>query len=79
MVWFFERGDESLKWEVRRRSDAYEIATERSDATPEVRAFETPAELLAEIEAIPQALIRDGWRAINQDLVMLAAPLAQHS
>ena len=79
MVWFFERGGESLKWEVRRASDAYEIATVRSDATPEVRAFETPADLLAEIDAIPQALLRDGWRARDQDLVMLAAPLAQHS
>jgi hypothetical protein len=79
VVWFFERGAESLTWEIRRGAAAYEIALERSHAKPEVRAFVTASELLAQIGAIPQALIRDGWRARDQDLVMLGAPLASHS
>jgi hypothetical protein len=76
MVWFFEKGEQRLTWEVRRRASAYEIAVQHNDAAREVRAFDTPTELLAQLDRIPQRLLRDGWRACDQDMVMLrAAPM----
>lgn len=64
MIWFFERGPEQLTCEVRKTLDAYEIATNAADGTSSVHRLRTARQLLERMEAIPNALLRDGWTPI---------------
>lgn len=61
-MWFFERGDECLQWEIRQAGNGYELVTELPDRTRTVQTVDTPAELLKQVTAVPQAWFADGWR-----------------
>ncbi len=63
VVWFFERGDQCLQWEIRQVGDRYELVTEHPDRTRTVQTVDTPAELLQQVTAVPHAWFADGWRA----------------
>jgi hypothetical protein len=69
MIWFFERGIEQMTCEVRRRAAAYEIATWAADGTRTVRVAHSPAQLLEEMETLPQSLLRDGWQPVARYLL----------
>jgi hypothetical protein len=62
MMWFFDRGLESLTVEVRRSEPGYQLLVEHRDGTRSVQAVDTAAELLKQMELMPRALFTDGWR-----------------
>jgi len=62
MTWFFSRGDERLKWEVRRSGALYELCVHRPDGTSTIQSAATACELLEHVHQIPQALLTEGWR-----------------
>ena len=62
MTWFFSRGDEQLKYEVRRSGHLYELCLLRPDGTSTIHSVETPRELLDHVHQIPRALLTEGWR-----------------
>ena len=61
MMWFFDRGPESLTFEVRRRESGYQLLVEYRDGTHSVQAVRTAAELLEQVELMPRALFTEGW------------------
>lgn len=68
MIWFFERGDERLRYEVRRRGLSYEISVRRSNGRDIVRLAHTASHLVEQAHAIPYALVREGWRPGSRDV-----------
>jgi len=65
MVWFFERASEVAACEVRRTATHFEIAIRRPRQDETVAVAHTAAELLAQLEIAPRALLQDGWRCRN--------------
>jgi hypothetical protein len=62
MVWFFERGLETAICEVSRHPTHFEVAVWTAGGSPSVAVAHGATELLAQIERVPQSLIREGWR-----------------
>lgn len=73
MVWFFERGRERAIVEVRHGSEYFEIAIRRPDGVETVDIIEGVAELLAEVERMPERLSEEGWRPLPGDPLLLSA------
>jgi len=65
MIWFFERASEVAACEVRRTATHFEIAIRRPDQVETVAVAHSAAELLAQLETAPRALLQDGWRRRN--------------
>jgi hypothetical protein len=63
MTWVFERGAEQLTWEVRRAADTYEIAVQQANGRSRVHQVGSATALIEQIDAVPQALLRAGWKA----------------
>jgi hypothetical protein len=62
MFYFFRRGDEFLRYEVRTtEAQTYEIHIEKPDGTVEVKEFPTARELNVQWEDLQHHLIRGGW------------------
>ena len=64
MIWFFSRGDERLKWEVRQSGAHYELCLHRPDGTSTTQSAASPRELLDQVQQIPHALFVEGWRPV---------------
>ena len=65
MIWFFDRDDERIRYEIRRAAsdDAYELVLTFPDGRTQVDRIGDPAELLERCAEIGRALKDDGWRA----------------
>ena len=62
MVWFFERGPESLTLDVCRNAAAYEVHVRQPDGTRTLEFSGEAQQLVEQINAIPHVLIAAGWR-----------------
>ena len=62
MVWFFERGPESLTLDVCRNAAAYEVHVRQPDGTRTLEFSGEARQLVEQINAIPHVLIAAGWR-----------------
>ena len=63
MIWFFERQDARLLYEIRRQSDGddYELVVTFPDGRQEVEKFEDPHALIERSHRLQDALRAQGW------------------
>jgi hypothetical protein len=62
MFYFFKRGDEFRRYEVRATdTNTYEIVLEKPDGSSETRELPTERELNTEWETLQQDLLSSGW------------------
>ena len=64
MIWFFDRGDEHLRYEVRRHTaeEGYELLVTYPDGRTSVEEFASPTELLERCAKLAESLRVDGWQ-----------------
>ena len=63
MIWFFERGTDSLKIETRYNNDArkYELIWHLADGTRTVESFMREAEFRPRSEEVEAQLLEEAW------------------
>jgi hypothetical protein len=63
MIWFFERQDARLQYEIRRQSDgpAYELVITFPDGRQEVEQFMDPSAITRRSIRLERALMDAGW------------------
>ena len=63
MIWFFERQDARLQYEIRRQSDgpAYELVITFPDGRQEVEQYADPSAVTRRSIRLERALIDAGW------------------
>jgi hypothetical protein len=63
MIWFFERQDARLHYEIRRQSDgpAYELVITFPDGRQEVERYADPSAVTRRSIRLERALIDSGW------------------
>jgi hypothetical protein len=63
MIWFFERKDARLLYEIRRHAegDDYELVVTFPDGRQEVEKYEDPQALIERSKRLQQALRAQGW------------------
>jgi hypothetical protein len=63
MIWFFERHDARLLYEIRRQaeSDDYELVVTFPDGRQEIEQFRDPHSLIERSQRLQEALREQGW------------------
>jgi hypothetical protein len=63
MIWFFERQDARLLYEIRRQMDGddYELVVTFPDGRQEVEQFVDPGALIARSQQLQDSLRAQGW------------------
>ncbi len=63
MIWFFERQQRRLHYEIRRQTDGdgYEIVISHPDGRSEIERYAQPGELLERWKSLQHRLEREGW------------------
>jgi len=63
MIWFFERKDARLLYEIRRQADGddYELVVTYSDGRQEVEKFEDAHALIERSQRLQETLRAQGW------------------
>jgi hypothetical protein len=63
MIWFFERRDSKLIYEIRRQADGddYELVVTFPDGRQDVEKFRDPHELIERSQRLQESLREDGW------------------
>lgn len=64
MLWFFEKQNSRLHYEIRRASDgpAFELVITHPDGREEIERFQDPAAVVSRSEGLQSALAAEGWR-----------------
>jgi len=64
MIWFFEREDSRLRYEIRRQADGhdYELVITRPGGHQDVECYDDPFQLLHRTEALEHSLRAEGWK-----------------
>ncbi|HET9266467.1 MAG TPA: hypothetical protein VFO14_25695 [Vicinamibacterales bacterium] len=65
MLWFFERKQKRLRYEIRRemQGPSYELVITHPDGREEVETFPDPSAALARSEHLRRALVDAGWQS----------------
>ena len=65
MLWFFEREDARLHYEVRRRTDGdeFELVITASDGRQRIEQFRDASDVEARSRQLQERLRAEGWRA----------------
>ena len=63
MIWFFERQNAKLRYEIRRQADGpgYELVITGPDGAPEIEQYADALSLLERTQALECALREEGW------------------
>ena len=64
MIWFFERQQSRLHYEIRRQTDghAYELVISHPDGRQELEHFEDPLALIERSQELQETLLSAGWQ-----------------
>jgi hypothetical protein len=64
MIWFFERQNARLRYEIRRQADGhdYELVITRPDGGQDLERYDDALELLQRTESLERSLREDGWQ-----------------
>jgi hypothetical protein len=64
MIWFFERHDSRLLYEIRRQADGddYELVVTFPDGRQEVEHYDDPHALIERSQRLQDALRAQGWQ-----------------
>jgi hypothetical protein len=64
MIWFFERQQSRLHYEIRRESDghAYELVITHPDGRQELERFGDPLAVIARSQDLQDRLLAAGWQ-----------------
>ena len=70
MMWFYQRGDQHLFYEVRLRDDGpgYELGLASPEGTLLTERFLTEEALTRRFAELQAALLRDGWGPLDRRL-----------
>ena len=65
MLWFFEKQQSRLHYEIRRQSDGhnYELIITYSDGRTEVEVYEDSGAVVERSERLQHTLAKDGWES----------------
>jgi len=65
MLWFFEKQDAWLHYEIRRQADgdAYELVITHPDGRQDVERYGKPSDVVERSKRLQQALKEAGWHA----------------
>jgi hypothetical protein len=65
MLWFFERQDSRLRYEIRRQSDGekYELIITHPDGREEIEIYADPVSVVERSEHLRKALTAEGWQS----------------
>jgi hypothetical protein len=65
MIWFFDRGGQRLRYEIRRTEsgDKYELVIGHPDGRTEVEQLVEPSDLLKRCMELAESLKHEGWNA----------------
>jgi hypothetical protein len=65
MIWFFERQEARLSYEIRRATEGteYELVITHPDGTQQVEAFTDASVLMERSVRLREALLSQGWQA----------------
>ena len=65
MLWFFEKQQSRLHYEIRRQSDGhnYELIITYSDGRTEVEVYEDPGAVVERSERLKHSLTQEGWQS----------------
>ena len=65
MIWFFERHDSRLRYEIRRQNDGdgCELVITYPDGRQEIEEFSDPSALLERADRLQNSLRAEGWHA----------------
>lgn len=68
MIWFYERGDQHLYYEVRLREDGpgYELGLALPESPLLTESFTTEEALQRRFAELQAALLREGWGPLGQ-------------
>jgi hypothetical protein len=64
MIWFFERHQSRLHYEIRRQCDGhgYELAITHPDGRQVIEQYGNPTDLIERAMILQNTLIADGWQ-----------------
>jgi hypothetical protein len=64
MIWFFERQQARLRYEIRRQADGddYELVITHPDGRQELEQFSDPLALVERAQHLQESLTAAGWR-----------------
>ncbi|HET7620157.1 MAG TPA: hypothetical protein VFK20_16735 [Vicinamibacterales bacterium] len=64
MIWFFEREEARLHYEIRRPTDGndYELVITRPDGRQDVERFDDPRAVMERSLRLQRALMSEGWQ-----------------
>ncbi len=64
MIWFFERQQSRLHYEIRRQTDghAYELVITHPDGRQELELFSDPLTLIERSQDLQDSLLSAGWQ-----------------
>ena len=81
MIWFFERQNSRLRYEIRRQADGhdYELVITSPDGTQALERYTDPLELLHRTEELEQSLRDLGWQVPIPRGRVLSAPVRRVS
>ena len=65
MLWFFEKQQSRLHYEIRRQSDGhnYELIITYSDGRTEVEVYDDPGAVVERSERLKHSLTQEGWES----------------
>jgi hypothetical protein len=75
MLWFFEKQQSRLHYEIRRQSDShnYELIITHPDGRVEIEVYEDPGAVVERSERLRHTLTADGWQTPGRGRRRLAA------
>jgi hypothetical protein len=64
MIWFFERQQSRLHYEIRRETDghAYELVITHPDGSEELELFADPLAVIERSQDLQDTLLAEGWQ-----------------
>ena len=76
MIWFFERQQHRLHYEIRRQTDGddYELVICHPDGRVEIERYSDPVDLLRRSASLQSSLKDDGWAPPQARTRSLARP-----
>lgn len=79
MIWFFERRDLRLHYEIRRQPDGpgFELLITYPDGTQDLERYADPAAVLDRSRSLQNVLLKAGWRHPRPRLRMRAPAAGQ--
>jgi predicted PilT family ATPase len=77
MLWFFQKENARLRYEIRRRPDGneYELVITHPDGRQVIERYDRSSDVVERAKHLEEALVKAGWRAPD----LLLRPRGRHA